>query len=799
MRTLLGLAVFLALVGSEACTDAGDREPVDAERSAAAARVESVPGDGAGAVPIGAWPELRVVPASESAAVVEIVLECEGETLPVRVHRLTPGRIVVQPEERLPAQRECRLAWSRAGVREAIAFTTFRASAAPGRALQIVYHRSNPGEVAPIPDDFWTVFDAQSATGLRLALPVALRSDLRAVIEGLRPELSRADGWSPIGPIVLPISDRIDPDSIPRTVAESLDPASTIALVDIDPASPGRGERWPFEAVLRRDRSSIGLEDHALWILPARPLRPRGRYAVLIRRGVASDLGRAMVEPGQLRSILARSTGARTGVSVLLAEQLAPALEASDTALAIPWTRDDLVFALSFTVRSLGEIDRDPLALLAGVRAMVGPRIAIERVEAVRDPARPLAALVYGRFSTPVWRERRGRAVVRDEDGLPRIVGHQALRFVLALPRRARETPAPLLIYQHGNPGSANEEIGARRQDPFIEAGFAIVGFTDLWNRSGVLGRLDRRQIVLRQVSALADSVRRHGVVPDDWLVTLGEQLALVEAMPELAATLDVLPLAAPDGRPELDASLPIVYEGISQGAIHGQALVAYSDRIRAASLVGGGARLSELALHQAASSMVRALPFLFGDFRPIDLWVTLALFQTAIDRQDPHLHALRLHREDRATGLDRPSGAGKRPVSPSILITAGRGDAYIPNRASRSLAYAMGPLPWIDSPEEGALLLPRATAPLRGNLSDGSTGAYVELVPYGSSLPASPGCLPEALPLPEDVLREGHFCAQLADESVRRRVHFLRSAVDDAPPTVIDPFAIEPEKKGIH
>jgi hypothetical protein len=103
-----------------------------------------------------------------------------------------------------------------------------------------------------------------------------------------------------------------------------------------------------------------------------------------------------------------------------------------------------------------------------------------------------------------------------------------------------------------------------------------------------------------------------------------------------------------------------------------------------------------------------------------------------------------------------------------------------------------MGPLAWIDPPDEAALLLPRAKPPLRGNLADGATGAYVEIVPYGSSLPAAPGCRPEALPLPEDVLREGHFCAQLAEESVRRRVHFLRSAVDDAPPTVIDPFASE-------
>ncbi len=789
MRKLLGLAVFLALVCSDGCSDAffdeEDRERVEAERSALGARVESIPVDGASAVPIGAWPELRVVPASASDAIVEIGLVCEGEALPVRRHRVAAGRIVVQPEHRLPAERSCRLGWSRSGVRESIGFTTFRASAAPGRALQIVYRRAIPGEVAPIPDDFWTVFDSQSATGLRLDLPVALRSDLREVIEGLRPELARADGWSPIGPIVLPISDRIDPDSIPRTVDESLDPASTIALVEIDRASPTRGERWPFEAVLRKDRSSIGLEDHALWILPARPLRPGGRYAVLLRRGIASNAGRAMVEPAQLRSILARSAETWTGVSALIADQLAPALAVSDSALAIPWTRDDLVFALRFTVRSLTGIERDPLALLAAVRALPGPRIEIERVEPVRDPARPLAALVFGRFATPVWRERRAGALARDADGVPRVVGRDALRFVLAIPRRASTTPAPLLVYQHGNPGSAKEEVGSRRQNAFLEAGFAIVGFTDLWNRSGELGLLDRRQIVVRQVAALADSVRRHAVVPDDWLVTLGEQLSLVEALPELA-TLDVLPLAAPDGRPEIDAALPIVYEGISQGAIHGQAFLAYSDRIRAASLVVGGARLSELALHQAASSMVKALPFLFGDFRPIDLWVTLALFQTAIDRQDPHLHAMRLHREGLSTGQARDR------LSKSILITAGRGDGYLPNRASRSLAYAMGPLAWIDPPDEAALLLPRAKTPLRGNLADGATGAYVEVVPYGSSLPTAPGCRPEALPLPEDVLREGHFCAQLAEESVRRRVHFLRSAVDDAPPTVIDPFASE-------
>ncbi len=766
-----------------ACSDGEQSEsaPIVAER------IETRPAADAVAVPVGSWPELHVFPESAADSVSVLELVCGDEVIAARIHRLAGGRIIVQPEQRLPAARSCRLGWTRAARPEAITFETFRASAAPGRALSVVYRRADPGEVAPIPDDFWTVADPSMPTGLRLDLPVAARGDVREVIEGLRPELGRADGWSPIGPIVLPISDRIDVASIPRSVDASLDPASTIALVDVDPASPERGERWPFEAVLRKDRTAIGIEDHVLWVLPARPLRPGGRYALLMRRGVASRVGRSMVEPASIRSILDRRQDSPIGAKAVVAAQLRGVLEVSDAALAIPWTRDDLVFALPFTVRSLSDLARDPLAMLADVRALAGPRIEIERVETARDPSRPLAALVHGRFGVPVWRERRVRALARDGEGRPRVVGRDALRFVLALPRAAEREAAPILMYQHGNPGSADEEIGSPQQDAYLEAGFAVVGFTDLWNRGGPPTSTNRRQLVVDQVTALANSVRRKAIVPDDWLVTLGEQLALVEALAELA-TLDVLPAEAPDGRPDLDPALPLVYEGISQGAIHGQSLVAYSDRIRAASLVAGGARLTELALHQAASSMVKSLPFLFGDFRPVDLWITLALFQTAIDRQDGHLHALRLHRGGSlASENDRRGPALARP---SLLLTAGFADRYIPIRASRSLAWVVGPLPWLEAKEEGGLALPRAVAPLRGNLADGTTGAYVEIVPYGSSLPAAPGCQPEVLPLSEDVLREGHFCAQLADESIRRRIAFLRSAVDAAPPTVIDPWA---------
>ncbi len=281
--------------------------------------------------------------------------------------------------------------------------------------------------------------------------------------------------------------------------------------------------------------------------------------------------------------------------------------------------------------------------------------------------------------------------------------------------------------------------------------------------------------------------------MPDDWIVTLGEQLALVAALRE-RASIDVLPLGLPDGAPDLDEEAPLVYEGISQGAIHGQALLSYAPEIRAASLVAGGARLVELPLHQAADTMVAALPFLFGDFSPMDLWVTMSLFQAAIDRQDGHLHALHGQNE-RLGNVTSPNLAELAPLGPprqgpSVLLTAGLSDGYVPNRVTRSLAWVLGPLPWIGGMPGNGVGLPIATAPLRGNLADGATGAYIELVPSGLARPAAPGCRPESLPIPLEMLQEGHFCAQLAEESIRRRVTFLRSAIDEAPPLVIDPFA---------
>lgn len=702
----------------------------------------------------------------------------------MRLFSIGEGRIALRPETRLPPAASCTIRWHVDDRRESLAFVTRGASGPEPSSsrLQVLYRRHSPEELAPIPDDFWTVADPTTRTGRRLALPFAGSGDLGRMVDGLRSELDGLDGWSPIAPIVLPLSGAVAEASLPRTVDDSLDPTATVALVDVDPGSPERGRRWPFELVLRHDRSPVGLESHSMWLLPALPLRPGGRYAVLIRDGLTDPGGRAMVAPLLLRGALRAGDRRLGGATDAVRDVVSPAVSAAREALAIPWSEEELVFAMVFTVRSLDALSRDPLAMRADVAAMTGPRLRLDSVELARDPDRPLAAIVRGHFRAPRWRPVGEVAFTRDEQGRPQPIGTQEIAFSLALPRSAREQPAPLMMYQHGNPGRAEDEIGAPIQDAFLSAGFAVAGFTDVWNRDPVLLGMEPRAAILAQMLSLTASIRLDGHVPDDWIEILGEQLAFIAALRELGE-LDVLPAEAPDGRPEIDLRAPLVYEGISQGAIHGQALLAYAPEIRAASLVAGGARLTELLLHQAADSLIETLPIIFGDLRPVDLWALVSLFQVAFDRQDAHLHALRV----RSPG-SRPPAAGP---GPSVLLISGRGDRFVPNRASRSLAWVLGPLPWLNGPPIRGIGLPPASAPLRGNLEDGATGAYVELVPAASGETPTPGCVGDPASLLDELLREGHFCAQLAPESIEQRVTFLRSAVREERPVVIDPLDV--------
>jgi len=157
------------------------------------------------------------------------------------------------------------------------------------------------------------------------------------------------------------------------------------------------------------------------------------------------------------------------------------------------------------------------------------------------------------------------------------------------------------------------------------------------------------------------------------------------------------------------------------------------------------------------------------------DVWVGLQWFQALYDHQDPNVHALFTY------------GPRRFPVDgtlrkASLLLVEGIDDSFSPNNATRSEAWATGPIPQLPPIAEPTAVLEPVFDPVNvANIDGETTAGLVQYVPWLNALPPSPGC--------EFTRIEGHYCAQNAPEAVDQRVAFYRSAVDEGVPTIFDPY----------
>jgi hypothetical protein len=241
--------------------------------------------------------------------------------------------------------------------------------------------------------------------------------------------------------------------------------------------------------------------------------------------------------------------------------------------------------------------------------------------------------------------------------------------------------------------------------------------------------------------------------------------------MLETFGSIDVLPIGAPDGVPEIDPSRGIGYIGISEGANNGQAFLPYAPEVRAGVLATGGTRLSEILFHQDVTGVGDDLaPFVqsqIPNVRAPDVWAGLALFQMGFDRQDPQSHAIHLYRD--------PLEVAGTLQKPSVMIAEGIGDNLVANNATRSLAWVAGPIPHLEPIHQRVPFLEPVSGPVSANVDAQTTAAYLQFVPLGvPGLDPSPGCEFEF---------EGHYCGQIAAEP--QGGAFLRSAMDGGVPVI--------------
>ncbi len=254
---------------------------------------------------------------------------------------------------------------------------------------------------------------------------------------------------------------------------------------------------------------------------------------------------------------------------------------------------------------------------------------------------------------------------------------------------------------------------------------------------------------------------------------TTGEQLAFIRFIQELRE-LDLVPLGAPDGKPDLD----LVCRSPTTGSARARTRASIR-RLRTRScgrrLVAGGARRAESCSSKTSSTPVEWALRSWARYRfsprpapdgPMDRPRALPTRRRSGRPAEPRIvHVCQSDRSRR--DVEEAERPGSRRDS----------DQLVPNNATRSLVYALGATPLIEPVAEPVPYLTRAEAPLTGNVDAQTTSAYAQYVPNGvPGLPPTPGC---------EFWTNGHYCPQTAPAALDQRFRFFETALYDEAPTI--------------
>jgi hypothetical protein len=756
------------------------REQFEFEVPTLAPPVLSVePGPASGPVPRSAWIRFHLAAPADASdlAGYGFGVECDGERVERSAHALADGTLILNPVGLLPAGASCRVVWRGAG--EILRQTSFPvAPDAAGAPAVVHYDRTDPRALAPFPDDYWLVPDPAKPSGFRADVDVPPYAGLQLqAFEALRAVALEADGWSRQPPIVLSFSHPLDPSAVPPDEFAAQDPFAPIALVDVDPSSPDFGARVPYRLLLRSDRAPDGSSDHVALLFPTIDLRERGRYALVVTRRVfaAGTPGRLVGPSPFFARVLAPPEGDEPDEVTRARERVAPALEAVAALADVPIPAEDVALAVQLSIRTHPDVADlvhvKELALAAAPPELVIPDLGVDpcpdpKTFCVRLRPGERALEVRGHALLPDFRDPSLKFFARDsQTGLPVQTRTHEVPFVLTLPQAALDGPVPVVVYQHGNPGSPLELL-SDLNEPMDDAGLALIGMQDTLNRE--IG-----EDVTKQVEVIFFFLVQTQHIPDYWNQTGADMISFLRAIQGLGA-LDLLhegpngaPAIGPDGQPELDPST-LLYKGISEGANNAQRFLPFAPELLAAEATVGGTRLAEILIHQSAATILAQIGALLPQLRPVELWVGLSLFQLGYDPQDGHTFLRHLYREPLL-----PFAGSSDSTPPSTLWTEGIGDTLVANNATRAMARELG-IPHVRPVARALPTLEQVDPPVMENLGPGLTGGYFQYDPA-----TTPGCLFEP---------EGHYCPQSAPEALEQRLYFLLTALEGAAEIVAPP-----------
>ncbi len=570
-----------------------------------------------------------------------------------------------------------------------------------GEPVYALYGSRADTRLTPYPSNRFARRDPTSKTGLRVEIRPETTGDVLArdpAFAGTVSALNRLDGFSTLGPFVVNFSKEIDPAGSERS----------IALVDVDDASPARGRVMPVVPVYYTTTDSDStIEDYTLLVHPAEPLRPRTRYVLVVGDGIVAKSGVRIEATDAMRAVLQGEPGE-------YAESVRGAMPLVEKATG--WKRGGFVLATLFTTESVRDVIE---AMGVERRAAPPPRLAAPFTVEQKGMAPDRRVRFTGRYEAPELRRPKPVGtwdVTNDRAAVQRVA---ALETYLVFSDATKSGPRPIVIFGHGLGDDKDGTWGTAER--LSELGVAVIGIDapEHGSRSDpptATGKSDLFQSVTGFFAANPDTKTFDlEKVRDNFRQMASDQLELVRLIASLK-TLDLLPVGAPDGVPDLDTT-QILYLGHSFGSVLGPTIGALAPEIRAACWNVGGDGLTTLIRDSGLFS-------LFIDaFRPpgtpkSEVAKFFAITQAIMDPGDPANYA-RFATLEAMNGV--PSWRAK-----DVLIQEVKEDRIVPNTSTEILARALG-LAQVGPITHEVPSMFRAPAPITGNLPTGATGGLVQ------------------------------------------------------------------------